>query len=295
MKKVRKLNPQGLSRFSKDLMEVMEASPGHVFVSVDLASGEPTATSHYSQDRNYMNASFNMVGKEPYYDEHGVLQIDDIYLMGASRSPIAKDEVRKLFESEIDGLPFPKAWLKSPELKEYIQKKICKFRPLHKSLILGLGYAMGPKKMVSSAYEKGHILSLKNAKLFFKAYWEEIFKDLKILSNKLEAKAKKDGYLVNEFGYRLFPEPSYKSLNYFIQSTISGIVNALSLIFFTKATYARFVTVIHDELIFEIPEDKIEQAKLDMKESVDYLNQQLKWTVNIRTGFVVGKNLYEAK
>lgn len=73
-----KLNIQGLARGDKGLMSSMIPPPGHVFVSVDLAAGEPSVSAHYSQDRNYFDACFGMVGKEPYYDGD-LLRCDDIH------------------------------------------------------------------------------------------------------------------------------------------------------------------------------------------------------------------------
>lgn len=128
-----KLNPQGLARGDKGLMSSMIPPPGHVFVSVDLAAGEPSVSAHYSQDKNYYDACFGMVGKEPYYDGD-LLRCDDIYIMTMSRSPIGKHKVRALFEGGVNGVPFVEQWMLD---KEVIQKKaLKKERALHKAMCL---------------------------------------------------------------------------------------------------------------------------------------------------------------
>lgn len=287
-----KLNVQGLARREKRLMDCLVVDPGHVFVSVDLSAGEPTVTTHFSKDPYYMAATFGMVDKEPYYDEQGVLMIDDIYLMTMSVSPIGKARMREVFESTFDGKTFQQQWL---EDKEVIQKKVLKDeRAFHKILCLGLGYSMGPKHMVEAAFKAGHTLSLKDARAFFKAYWS-LFKGVQRLGQYLESAYSAQKYLVNPFGYRLYPEPSYKALNYYIQSSVSGIINMLCVKYFTVADYCKFVTVIHDEIIFQVPVDRLAEAKETFNRAVDSLNEDLSWSVKIRCGWVEGKTLYEAK
>lgn len=299
-----KLNIQGLSRKYQPLMECLIPDPGHVFVSVDLSAGEPTIVSHFSKDPNYYAATFGMVGKAPYYNDQGVLMIDDIYLMGMSVSPMGRDKIRDLFNrgwsdkptivhgTEMDYIPFSKQWVLD---KDVILKQIKSERAFHKILILGLGYSMGPKHMVESAYKAGYHLSLKDAKAFFKAYWEVLFPGVAVLRDSLEAKFLSQGYLVNPFGYRLYPEPSYKALNYFIQSSVNGIMDVLCAKFFAICPSAQFITLIHDELVMQVPTDQLAEAKEKMALATASLNEDLGWDVKVRTGWVEGNNMFEAK
>lgn len=287
-----KLNIQALSRQNKSLMECMVADEGKVFVSIDLAAGEPTVIAYYSQDPIYRAVTFEMAGKEPYYNDEGILLLDDIYLAGMSVSPMGKAKVRDLFENGFEGIPFIEQWMRD---KEVVQKKwLKKERQFHKILMLGLGYAMGPKKMVKQAFNAGYQLSLADAKGFYKAYWG-MFASVARLRDTLAAKYAREGVLVNQFGYALYPDSEHKALNYWIQSSVSGIINLLCMIFFKKCEWAEFVTIIHDEKIIQIPEDKVEETRLVLEESVNELNKILNWSVKIKTGFAVGKTLYEAK
>jgi hypothetical protein len=272
-------------------MSTLLPPPGYVFVSIDLASGEPSVTSHYSQDKNYMAANFGMVSKDPYY-EGKTLMIDDIYLMVMSRSPIGSDRLKEAWEAKYEGLTFVEQWAKD---KEVIQKKVLKKdRQLHKILALGLSYSMGPKKLVKQARDNGFTLSPKAARAFYDCYWE-LFSGVYRFGKVLEKEYETTGYLVNDFGYRLKPAEGYKCLNYFIQSSVSGIIAVLYSKFFSICNFADFVTIIHDEIIIAVPIEREPEAKTLMGRAVASLNEDLGWTINIRTGWAVGKNLYEAK
>lgn len=285
------LNVQAMSRREPKLMEGIIADPGKVFVSIDLSAGEPSITAHFSKDSYYNQAIFGMVGKRPYYDSQGVLLIDDIYLMGMSVSPMGKDKLRRAFNELYNGLSFADAWMSD---KELVLKELKKERAFHKILILGIGYAMGPKKMVESAFQAGYDLSLKDAKAFFKAYWE-LFSGVKQLSKVLEYKLQQEKALVNTFGYRLIPDKTYKAFNYFIQSSVNGIINVLCVKFFSICPEAEFISIIHDEIIIQIPKEKAVSVQFAFKQALESLNQDLNWRVAIRTGWAEGKDFYAAK
>lgn len=285
-----KLNPQGLARRSPEIMTCILPNPKTVLVSIDLSAGEPTVTSHFSQDPNYMYACFDGVGKAPYYSAAGVLMIDDIYLMVMSVSPIGKDKMQALFNKTWAAGSFVEQWLHDSEV---IKTHCKKDRQIHKILALGLGYGMGAQKMVKQMYDSGFLLSIEDAKAFKNAYWR-LFKGVKLFAETLSKEIDTKGFMVNPFGYRLTPDP-HKAFNYFIQSSVSGIMHVFSMKLFSQAPYAKFITCIHDELIVEVPEDKAEQFQRDKELATDSLNTDLNWTVKIRTGFVVGRNWYEAK
>lgn len=287
------LNVQGMARKEPRLMKGIVADPGKVFVSVDLAAGEPSITAHFSKDPYYKSAILDMSDRKPFYDASGVLNIDDIYLMGMSVSPMGREKLHFLFENEkFNGLSFAEAWLKDPES---IKKgTLAKDRAFHKILILGIGYSMGPKKMVLAAFNADYSLAFKDAKLFFKNYWK-LFSRVRAFADKLESLYVKQGYLVNPFGYRLVPDKSYKAFNYFIQSSVSGLISVLCVKFFSTCPLAEFVTVIHDEIIFQIPENKEEECRKLFQQALDSLNEDLKWDISIKTGWKTGKNLYDAK
>jgi DNA polymerase I-like protein with 3'-5' exonuclease and polymerase domains len=287
-----RLNVQAMSRRSESLMKSVVASPGFVFVSADLGAAEPSILSQYSKDPNYIKASFGMKGKAPYFDKEGTLIIDDIYLMVASRFPRWEVDILKAYYAKYDGLSFAEKWLEDPE---YIAKKVLgKIRKVAKSMILGLSYGLGPKKLVLITKQAGMDINLKEAKAFFNLYWK-MFPKVKMLGQKLEEMYDSVGYIQNDFGYALYPSAGYKCLNALIQSTVAGIMAYFVQLYFEENEWVRFVTQIHDEFIFEVPVDRIEEAKTEFYKAVAKLNKSLQWDIPLSFGWVEGKNLYESK
>ncbi len=284
-----RLNIQALARTDKGLLGSLLPDPGNIFVSSDAAGAEPVVTTHYSGDKNYYDACFGMQGKAPYYDGL-LLKISDIYLSVMSVSPIGAEDMREAFHSDYGGKSFAEQWLLDPEV---IKKQLKRQRTFHKILCLGLGYGMQPPKMVKSAYEKGYALTLKEAREFYKAYWN-LFKGVRALADRLEQQVEQDGYLINQFGYRMTMEGRL-GYNYLVQSSVSGILHVFCAKVFALAPWAKFVTVIHDELIAEIPETRVEEFRKVIQAATDSLNDDLGWSVRMEFGFAVGASLYEAK
>ncbi len=285
-----RLNVQGLARRDPGLMRCIVSDPGYTTISMDLAAGEPTVTSHFSQDPNYLYATFNGVGQRPFY-KNGVLMCDDIYAMTRSVSPIGRTNMWNEFHTgNYGGLSFADAWLKDADA---VKKTFKKDRDLHKMLALALGYGMGPKKMIKQCYDKGHTMEMQVARDFYGAYWQ-LFAGVRRFADRLSMQIKKKGYIVNPFGYRLTPPP-HKAFNFFIQSSVSGILHVFNAKLFAIAPWAQFVTVIHDELIATVPKERVEEFRICKDRATESLNADLKWTVAVRVGFAQGDTWYEAK
>ena len=58
---------------------------------------------------------------------------------------------------------------------------------------------------------------------------------------------------------------------------------------------ARFVSVIHDENIYQVKETELDLARAKWDEALAWVNEVLGWSVDMRTGWAVGDNMYEAK
>ncbi len=293
-----KLNPQGLARKDKGLMSSIVPDPGHVFVSCDLSSGEPTVTTHYSGDKNYYDACFGMVGREPCFNDRGVFKIDNLYLTVMSQSPMGRERLRDLVTTEYDGESFATRWngnasYRGAPFQDYAKAQIKAEYAFHKMGTLGMGYGMGPRKFQTTAYDAGYVISFAEAKAFFNTYWS-LFPGIRALADRLEAAYAEKGYLVNDFGYRLLPDKPYKAFNYFAQSSVSGIMHVLCAQFFALAPYCTFLFVIHDEIIFSCPEERKDEARIAMTQAEEALNKMLNWRVRVRVGFKVGRTLYEA-
>lgn len=287
-KKVPAVNLPALARRDAPFMSTWAADPGYHFVSCDFTSLEPCITAHFSNDPYYMYAVYTGVGKRPYINDAGVLMIDDIYLMTASVMPGVSDTIIAFFRNS-DNCD---AWLKDSEsIKGH--KLIKPIRSKAKTACLGFGYGMGPKKFVKQAYESGLNVSLQDARGMFAAYWE-LFARVRDLSKKLEALVKKNGFFINPMGYRMTPEP-HKAFNAFIQSTASGVLDLLCLEFFAACPEARFVAMVHDEVIFQIPSAMLDGALKIKNECVVKLNKTLGWSVDMRLGWQPARTFAEVK
>jgi len=283
------LNVQGIPRRDKGFMSTLEADEGKLLISLDLFQGEPTVTSEFTQDRHY---TLITSGKtfEPYWNSEGFLVIDDIYLAGMSHNPVLRPHLVEAWNKKYNGKSFVEQWL---EDKEVIKDDIKKWRQIAKVQVLGLGYGMQPKKLRFQLQSNGLKCSYDDARDTYDNYWK-FFSGIKRFIKAVEQKNKKQGYLVNEFGYRSSPEVR-KSYNWMIQSTINPIICIFTLKLLEIAPYAEYVVLIHDETVFQIPENKVDDFRIKAKQAEEYLNSVLQWSIQVRTGFAVGKNMYEAK
>lgn len=288
MSRENRLNVQGLSRKEVALMGCIKASPGYVVISSDASAGEPSVTTHFTQDPMYRYATFDGIGKAPFY-KNSILYIDDIYLMGCSVSPAHKSILQEAFNRPWPAGSFPDQWLADPD---HVKSTLKSIRFPSKAAVLGFSYGMGAKKSQNTLYEQGFDISFQDCKQFHRNYWT-LFSGLRAFSNQLARQVEVDGYLVNPFGYRGVPEP-HKAFNFFIQSTVSGLMHVYLAKLAARAPYAELLTIIHDELLLQIPEDKAVDIQLAIKDATDSLNQDLGWTVNLRFGCAMGKDWYEA-
>lgn len=158
---------------------------------------------------------------------------------------------------------------------------------------LALGYGMQPKKMVKQCYERGFQLDIAEARRFYESYWDT-FSGVRRFADYCSLKIKKQGFLVNPFGYRLVCQPRL-AYNYWVQSSVSGIIHVLVMKLFSIAPYATLSTIIHDELICVCPEDRLEEFRKDLETATQSMNADLAWGLDVRTGFAPGSTLFEAK
>lgn len=281
------LNLPAMARKHLPFMNCIQADDGFIFVSQDVVALEPSITAEMSMDPMYLYATQNGIGKKPYYNGT-VLMIDDIYLMSASQFPPTREQMWDIFHAHTmpTGLSFPEQWLVDNEVcKDYTKKTVRNFA---KVACLGIGYGMGARKFRTTAEENGTQLTHKEAKGTIDAYWE-LFKGLKNLRDSLSWQVKKTAFIENPFGYRCTPE-SHKAMNSFIQSSASGVLDVYCLKLFEFCPYAQFVALIHDEVIFSIPEGLQDKLKSDSEIVAESLNKDLGWSVPIRFGTKIAKN-----
>lgn len=286
-----RLNSQGLARNDERLMRCLKSSKDKLIVSVDLAAAEPTIITHYTKDPIYAYAAFTGVGKKPYYD-NGVLMIDDPYLLSASTWPIMGDLMKQAFTRDWGGKTFVDQWMEDNEVVKGVLKK--EFRAVAKAGVLALGYGAGWRKLKQMFYENGFEITAHQAKGMYKTYWG-LYEYIHAYAQYCQETVKKQGYIVNDFGYRLTPDP-HKAFNAVIQSSASGVLDLLQINFFDICKHVNRRNdakgLIHDELLFEIPKELEQECRQDMYKAVERLNNQLNWDIPIRIGWQSGDNHY---
>jgi hypothetical protein len=297
-----KVNLPALARNHSGFMKCWLPDPGMVFVSQDVVSLEPSITAELSGDPMYRYATLDGIGQKPYY-KNGVLMISDIYLMAASVFPPTREAMRRMFDETMPtGLSFADQWLVDDEVcKNYTKKQARNFA---KTACLGIGYGMGWRKFQKTAEEAGvHLneqkskvgmhLSVQDAKATIKQYWD-LFSGLKALRDHLSWEAKKNGFIVNPFGYCLTPEP-HKAFNAYIQSSASGVLDVYCLKLFNTVSDIKFCALVHDEVIYQAPIDRLDQIKTASLACEQSLNSDLGWSVPIRIGWKVARTFAEIK
>lgn len=289
------LNIQAIARRDKSLMQCLVADEHMTIVSVDFSAGEPSVTSHYSQDYCYKYSTYDGIGKEPFWDK-GVLMIDDTYLMFGTIAPFSAPTILKEWvEYRNEGRTFAEQWLVDPEV---IKSHFKKLRTIVKMACLAFNYGLGARKFKLLMDEIGFNISLSDCKKCHKGYWE-LFSRVKGLSNDKARLLERDGFIMTELGFIVRPDASYKALNAFIQSTVASIIQLFALLLFKRAPWMKLQTQIHDELVIQVPTARLEEFKRAKELAAEDLNIELKeslgWTVPMRLGFVCGNNWYEAK
>ena len=208
-------------------------------------------------------------------------------------------DMKALFSARYSNESFSSRWRWNKEyagepFQDWAKKQIKQQYALHKIAALGMSYSMGPKKLQQAAYDAGHVISLQQARDLYSTYWD-LFGGVRAFAKRLEKAVKEKGFLVNDFGYRLVPDAQYKAFNYFIQSSVSGIMHVLCKLFFDAAPFCDYVLVIHDEVVFSCPTERAEEARTAMTAAEAALNGMLNWRVKVRVGFKTGETLYDAK
>ncbi len=286
------LNLPAMARKADKFMSCIVADEGMTFVSQDVVSLEPSITAEMSQDPMYMYATVTGIAKRPFYQGQ-ILMIDDIYLMSASMFPTTKDAIYDIYHNHImpTGLSFADQWLQDSEVcKDYTKKAVRNFA---KVACLGIGYGMGWRKFQTTSEENGKVINVQEAKGTIKSYWDG-YEGLKALRDWASWEIKKKGAIVNPFGYRCTPD-AHKAFNAYIQSSASGVLDVYCLKLFSICPWLEFVALIHDEVIFQCPLDKLDELKILSETVVKSLNEDLGWTVPIRFGTKIAKTFAGVK
>ena len=234
------------SRWAKPLRSAFVAAPKHTLVACDYSQLELRLLAHTTRDKELIKAF-----------ERG----KDIHTLTAS----------KIFDKKLDEVT-----------KEE--------RRVGKTLNFGIIYGMGPR-----AFAKGSGRTLTEAKDFIDTYFAS-FPKIQEWHQDIIADTHERGYTENENGRKRFfkhagtSHPRFQAeiermaMNMPLQSLGADILK-LAMIETAKDKEIKLLLSIHDELIFEVPDDILEKKQKELKqkmESAYKLNVPL--IVDVKTG-----------
>ncbi len=172
-------------------------------------------------------------------------------------------DIHKLTASQVFNVP--------------LEKVTSDMRQLAKTLNFGVVYGMGP-----SAFARASGLSRQEAEKFIAEYFNN-FAQIRDWQEKVKNELRQKGYVENLNGRkRWLPiEAERAAINMPIQSLAADIIKIAMI----QTNKYRLLLSIHDELLFEIEDDKVKDIVNDIKntmESVYHLSVPLK--VNVKIG-----------
>ncbi len=232
------------------------ASGGKVFISADYSQIDLRALAHISGDENLI-ASFKN-----------------------------KEDIHRQTAAKIYGI-------KKEEVTPNLRKN-------SKAINFGIVYGMS-----SWGLSKRIDMSKEDAEEFIDKYFKQ-FPGVKEYMDNIVEEAKKSGYVKTIFNRKRYL-PEINSSNYMrrsmsermaintpIQGSSADIIKIamvkLDEIYNFNEIDIKLLLQIHDELIFEVPENKLEEVKLKIK---DQMENSVKLKVPVTVDFKSGKNLME--
>ncbi len=149
-------------------------------------------------------------------------------------------------------------------------------RQITKNAVYATLFAGGPKVLAETAG-----ISLKEAKEFMWAY-NDLYPGLKQFQKQLESRASENRmsngrvFAQTAFGriQPCWPDASYKLINYVIQGTGADILK-MKIAELVAAGFGEFLVLpVHDEIIFDVPEDIAEDVLRDAKDVMTVDNEE---------------------
>lgn len=181
------------------------------------------------------------------------------------------------------------------------EKVTREMRAQAKSINFGIIYGMGPFRLAS---ETG--ISREEAKEFIESYFEKYPKVYEYINSTIE-NARRQGYVTTVLNRRrLLPEinsqdprVSSNAENVAINTPIQGSAADLIKVamiriarhIHEKKLKAKMILQVHDELVFEIPEDELEESRELIKKEMEGVH---KMVVPIKVDIGIGQNWLEA-
>jgi hypothetical protein len=282
-----KLNLLSVNRRSKHVVGCMVPDKDYVFISSDLASGEPTFMLNYTDDATLKAILLEFRGKRPEWRD-GLLLTDSLYISTMSRTSLIRDALKEL---ERRGIDFAELYYKD---SEEAKKALGNSYKIAKMLVLALLYGLGVSKLVIQARDNGLIITKEYAREIHTSFWDSIgkakeFRDMLVI---LFTKANKEGRpFVSPFGLPIPTGKPHDAFNYCIQSSVSAYLRMLTQKVF-PCNFCRLACIIHDEVVVECKRGYESEWKDRLFSANRELNDELGMRYPLQLGFQVGEDFY---
>lgn len=283
-------NLPAAARQDQQLMSLIKAPEGMELRSYDAVSLEPSVSAQFSGDTFYRYATYDGIGKKPYYDDRlSFILIDDIYLMFASKTTFMGKQIRDAFDQH----DLYNLWMTDKDaVKDHPALK--KLRKFAKILVLSVERGAGARKVRQSAEERmGWTIPLNTCRDCISEFWD-LFSGLKLLKSKLSDIVEQHGAFITPLGFRVSCDP-YKAYAYFTQSCGGDVMMLYRHYYHTFAPLAEYVANIHDEHISCNPLTASEECDEAHEKAVQKVNDTLQWEVPIRFSGCKGATLWDLK
>jgi DNA polymerase I-like protein with 3'-5' exonuclease and polymerase domains len=162
-----------------------------------------------------------------------------------------------------------------------------------KTTCLAILYGAFPKKIHETLTLSGETITLNECQDIYDIFWST-FDRVSKFKEYITKVNRKQGYLVSLFGFRGTPHIK-DSFNWTIQSSLNGVIINFLEILQNNFPEMSFHTLIHDEILLDIPQGLEEDFKIAHKKSQIQLNNLLGWDVESRFGLNFGNNYLEIK
>jgi hypothetical protein len=258
---------------------------GRVFISSDCTAVEPSILLNLSDDKTLKAVLYDYVGKEPQWDGN-ILLSDSLYVTTMSKTDLLGPVLRSLPQSW-----YPQ-WVAD---NDAAKKALGKSYKMSKTSVLGCLYGQTPPGIVKTFAGEGMIISLDEATKLHSQFWDSLpqahrfMLEMQVMFTRAY---KKKMPVMGPFG---FPIPSGKSkdgMNRIIQSSVSSFLRLLCQRIF-PTPLAELSCIIHDEIVCEVLEDRIEEYREHLFAALAKTNEACSLTYPIKLGFTIGKTFYE--
>ena len=263
-----------------DFLVALRARDGHKLVQADIEALEPIVLSEFSQDPTLLK--LYGLGAKP----------NDLYLFVGASLPGLGEAIRKYYDPDNptpEGIAAAKTHCKTE-------------RSISKLIVLSAAYGASAKKIQETLQFAGIDLSITEVRSIHRAYWR-LFAGIKRWEEKLsDMWASRSGWVPSILGTPVCVDGEYlhNIVNRHTQTSGHQVLQ-LWLYHIDRLRAAHDVVMhpwicdLHDEVIFEVPEDQAEEAAQILRDAMDETNTELGMSIPFHAPPMIVDNLAEIK